>query len=74
VDPQTIVQGIKPSVMQGFPRFLFRRWSDENYRHGLWTVGSQVSLILTSHGHEVTVIDHDDNALVRLARISREGS
>ena len=33
---------------------------------GCGRVGSQVSLILTSHGHEVTVIDHDDNALVRL--------
>ncbi len=29
-------------------------------------VGSQVSLLLVSQGHQVTVIDHDTNALARL--------
>jgi trk system potassium uptake protein TrkA len=33
---------------------------------GCGRVGSQVSLLLVKHGHEVTVIDHDDNALTRL--------
>jgi trk system potassium uptake protein TrkA len=33
---------------------------------GCGRVGSQVSLLLFKHGHEVTVIDHDDNALTRL--------
>jgi len=33
---------------------------------GCGRVGSQVSLLLVKHGHEVTVIDHDDNALSRL--------
>ena len=33
---------------------------------GCGRVGSQVSLLLVRHGHEVTVIDHDDNALARL--------
>ncbi|MEP7136462.1 MAG: TrkA family potassium uptake protein [Chloroflexota bacterium] len=33
---------------------------------GCGRVGSQVSRLLASHGHEVTVIDHDDNALSRL--------
>jgi len=33
---------------------------------GCGRVGSQVSLLLASRGHEVTVIDHDDNALARL--------
>ena len=29
---------------------------------GCGRVGSQVSQLLVHHGHEVTVIDHDDNA------------
>lgn len=33
---------------------------------GCGRVGSQVSLLLVQHGHEVTVIDHDANALARL--------
>lgn len=33
---------------------------------GCGRVGSQVSQLLVSHGHEVTVIDHDANALARL--------
>jgi trk system potassium uptake protein len=33
---------------------------------GCGRVGSQVSQILASHGHEVTVIDHDTNAPARL--------
>jgi trk system potassium uptake protein TrkA len=33
---------------------------------GCGRVGSQVSQLLVSHGHQVTVIDHDDNALARL--------
>ena len=33
---------------------------------GCGRVGSQVSLLLVRHGHEVTVIDHDDNALSKL--------
>ena len=33
---------------------------------GCGRVGSQVSLLLAAHGHEVTVIDHDANALARL--------
>jgi len=33
---------------------------------GCGRVGSQVSLLLVQHGHDVTVIDHDDNALARL--------
>jgi len=33
---------------------------------GCGRVGSQVSQLLAQHGHEVTVIDHDANALARL--------
>jgi len=33
---------------------------------GCGRVGSQVSLLLVRHGHEVTVIDHDANTLARL--------
>jgi len=33
---------------------------------GCGRVGSQVSLLLAQHGHEVTVIDHDANTLARL--------
>jgi trk system potassium uptake protein TrkA len=33
---------------------------------GCGRVGSQVSQLLVSHGHDVTVIDHDTNALARL--------
>jgi trk system potassium uptake protein TrkA len=33
---------------------------------GCGRVGSQVSQLLVSHGHEVTVIDHDTNAPARL--------
>ena len=33
---------------------------------GCGRVGSQVSQLLVKHGHEVTVIDHDTNALARL--------
>jgi trk system potassium uptake protein len=33
---------------------------------GCGRVGSQVSLVLSAHGHEVTVIDHDNNAENRL--------
>ncbi len=33
---------------------------------GCGRVGSQVSLLLDGRGHEVVVIDHDDNALARL--------
>ena len=33
---------------------------------GCGRVGSQVSQLLVSHGHDVTVIDHDANALARL--------
>jgi K+ transport systems, NAD-binding component len=33
---------------------------------GCGRVGSQVSQLLVRHGHEVTVIDHDANALARL--------
>lgn len=35
---------------------------------GCGRVGSQVSHLLVSHGHEVTVIDHDANALARLGK------
>ena len=35
---------------------------------GCGRVGSQVSQLLVRHGHEVTVIDHDANALARLGR------
>jgi trk system potassium uptake protein len=35
---------------------------------GCGRVGSQVSLLLARHGHDVTVIDHDDNALARLGQ------
>ncbi len=35
---------------------------------GCGRVGSQVSLLLVRQGHEVTVIDHDDNALARLGQ------
>jgi trk system potassium uptake protein len=33
---------------------------------GCGRVGSQVSLVLSGHGHDVTVIDHDNNAENRL--------
>ena len=33
---------------------------------GCGRVGSQVSLLLSAHGHDVTVIDHDANALTKL--------
>jgi trk system potassium uptake protein TrkA len=33
---------------------------------GCGRVGSQVSQLLVKHGHQVTVIDHDANALARL--------
>jgi len=33
---------------------------------GCGRVGSEVSLLLVRQGHDVTVIDHDDNALARL--------
>ncbi len=33
---------------------------------GCGRVGSQVSLLLSAHGHDVTVIDHDANALSKL--------
>jgi trk system potassium uptake protein TrkA len=33
---------------------------------GCGRVGTQVSLLLVKHGHEVTVIDHDANALLKL--------
>jgi len=33
---------------------------------GCGRVGSQVSQLLVNHGHDVTVIDHDANALARL--------
>jgi len=33
---------------------------------GCGRVGSQVSQLLVRHGHEVTVIDHDENAAIRL--------
>ena len=33
---------------------------------GCGRVGTQVSLLLVKHGHEVTVIDHDANALSKL--------
>jgi trk system potassium uptake protein len=33
---------------------------------GCGRVGSQVSLVLSTHGHDVTVIDHDNNAENRL--------
>jgi trk system potassium uptake protein TrkA len=33
---------------------------------GCGRVGSQVSQVLVNHGHDVTVIDHDANALARL--------
>lgn len=33
---------------------------------GCGRVGSQVSLVMSAHGHEVTVIDHDSNAENRL--------
>ena len=33
---------------------------------GCGRVGSQVSLVLSAHGHDVTVIDHDNNAENRL--------
>src|SRR3972149_1765103 len=33
---------------------------------GCGRVGSQVSQLLVHHGHDVTVIDHDDNAPARL--------
>ncbi len=35
---------------------------------GCGRVGSQVSLLLVRQGHDVTVIDHDDNALARLGQ------
>ena len=35
---------------------------------GCGRVGSQVSLLLVRQGHDVTVIDHDDNALARLGK------
>jgi trk system potassium uptake protein TrkA len=35
---------------------------------GCGRVGSEVSLILVRQGHDVTVIDHDDNALARLGQ------
>jgi trk system potassium uptake protein TrkA len=35
---------------------------------GCGRVGSQVSLLLVRHGHDVTVIDHDDNAPARLGQ------
>lgn len=35
---------------------------------GCGRVGSQVSQLLVHHGHEVTVIDHDDNAYARLGQ------
>jgi trk system potassium uptake protein TrkA len=35
---------------------------------GCGRVGSQVSQLLVNHGHEVTVIDHDDNARGRLGQ------
>jgi trk system potassium uptake protein len=35
---------------------------------GCGRVGSQVSLLLVRQGHNVTVIDHDDNALARLGQ------
>jgi len=35
---------------------------------GCGRVGSQVSLLLVAQGHEVTVIDHDTNALARLGK------
>jgi len=35
---------------------------------GCGRVGSQVSQLLVTHGHEVTVIDHDTNALARLGK------
>ena len=35
---------------------------------GCGRVGSQVSLLLVAQGHEVTVIDHDANALARLGK------
>ena len=33
---------------------------------GCGRVGQQVSQMLTDQGHDVTVIDHDDNAIARL--------
>jgi trk system potassium uptake protein TrkA len=33
---------------------------------GCGRVGSQVSMVLSTHGHDVTVIDHDNNAENRL--------
>ncbi|MGA7193912.1 MAG: TrkA family potassium uptake protein [Anaerolineales bacterium] len=33
---------------------------------GCGRIGSQVSELMAAHGHDVTVIDHDDNAIVRL--------
>jgi trk system potassium uptake protein TrkA len=35
---------------------------------GCGRVGSQVSQLLVDHGHDVIVIDHDDNALARLGK------
>src|ERR1044071_427149 len=35
---------------------------------GCGRVGLQVSQLLVEHGHEVIVIDHDDNALARLGK------
>lgn len=35
---------------------------------GCGRVGSQVSLLLVRQGHDVTVIDHDDNSLARLGQ------
>ncbi|HLO33186.1 MAG TPA: TrkA family potassium uptake protein [Anaerolineales bacterium] len=35
---------------------------------GCGRVGSQVSQLLVNHGHDVTVIDHDANALARLGK------
>ncbi|MGE5373964.1 MAG: potassium channel family protein [Bacteroidota bacterium] len=35
---------------------------------GCGRVGSQVSLLLARQGHDVTVIDHDDNSLARLGQ------
>jgi len=33
---------------------------------GCGRIGSQVSELMSTHGHDVTVIDHDDNAIGRL--------
>jgi trk system potassium uptake protein len=34
---------------------------------GCGRIGSQVSMLMSTHGHDVTVIDHDNNATGRLA-------